>query len=178
MPISDPPAAPDRKRQPTTRKTGPAVQATGDERIADRTDKLAQWAGIPSGFLMMRGFLADAAAVGAHARGIALGVVNLGESEEKIGKVVDKLIAVGPYAEIFQAVMPLLVQIGVNHGRVPLEFGISYGAVPPSVLEAKIRTEMAEVEAAAYAAQREAEERVAQIQAEMNGSHPTLTPVA
>jgi hypothetical protein len=89
----------------------------------------------------MTGNYADAAAIGIHSPAIAVEVVSLGKQNESIGKLIDYLDQVGPYAGLISATMPLVLQLLANHKRI--DHGKVPGLSSPAVLEAKVKAEMA-----------------------------------
>lgn len=98
--------------------------------------------------------LADAATIGIHWPNVSREVASLADSQEAIAKVIDPLIKVGPYFGLVTAVLPMLMQIGVNHGRVPAG---AMGTVPANSLSAQMEASLAQVEMEALQAQLEAE---------------------
>jgi len=90
---------------------------------------------------VVTGNYADAAAIGMHADPISGEIVKLGAQNEQIGKGIDYLNQVGPYAGLISAVMPLVLQLLANHGR--LDASKVPGLSSPQVLEAKVKAQMA-----------------------------------
>jgi hypothetical protein len=62
---------------------------------------------------------ADAAAVILHTPPIAEAVNDLAAEDPRVAAILDKLLKVGPYGALLSAIAPLIVQIMVNHGKVP-----------------------------------------------------------
>lgn len=108
---------------------------------------------------------ADAVTVGAHAENISREVSALASTDEKVAKAVDSLLVVGPYTALVMAVLPLALQIGVNHGLLPA--GRVPGTTDPEVLKAQMTAELSQQAAdamqAARLAQEEAEARMAPV---------------
>jgi hypothetical protein len=73
----------------------------------------------------------DAAAVMGHTPNIAEALNTLAAVKPEVAAVLDKLMSAGPYGEILMAVVPLVVQILVNHQRIPAGM---LGSVPPDDL--------------------------------------------
>jgi hypothetical protein len=148
-PPAKPKAAPAPKKNPLTQSR--AEMLTG----------LGQLAQLP---LLATGQHADAGAVGAHWPGIAREIANLAESQPAVAAVIDPLMKAGPYAALIAAVLPLALQIGVNHGRIAAG---PMGTVPASVLESQVKTALAEQELEALRVQQQAETRAAQMREEL-----------
>lgn len=115
---------------------------------------------------VMTGNYADAAAIGMHSEPISGEIVKLGAQNEQIGRGIDYLNQVGPYAGLISAVMPLVLQLLANHGR--LDATKVPGLSRPEVLEAKVKAQMAAQAAAemrqAQQAQAEYDRAVASMQ--------------
>lgn len=79
---------------------------------------------------------ADAGAINRHAPGISTAIVDYAEGNEKFGNTLDKLSDVSPLAGIAMAVVPLVLQISVNHGLFGLkaEQLATAGVVTPQTL--------------------------------------------
>lgn len=60
----------------------------------------------------------DAAAVLMHTPDIAAALNDLAQQKPEVAAVLDKILAAGPYGAILSAVVPLVVQVLVNHGKV------------------------------------------------------------
>lgn len=159
-PVQPPPPV---KRGPGRPKK-PAVETPKESRVDSRAAALDGLWGIVSVGLLMLGQVPDAAAVATHSPGISLEAARLAEDNESIAKIVDFVAGVGPYAALMTATLPLLLQIGVNHGKVPMVPMLhQMGIKPPAILEAEMR---------AKAAQQLAEmERDFAAQAAANGNH-------
>lgn len=115
-----------------------------------------------------RGWFADAAAIGIHGPKIAPEVAKIGDQVEQVGRILDMLTKTGPYTALIAAVLPLAVQIAVNHNVMKVPPGMA-GVMPPAALEAQIQAELVEMELVAVVAQREAEQRLITARAELNG---------
>lgn len=105
---------------------------------------------------------ADAAAIGTHSPPISHEVAVLAAADDKVAKAVDSLLTVGPYSALVMAVLPLAMQLAVNHGILPADK--IPGTTNPQVLSTKMEAEMSQQAASmleeAKAAQRDAEERM------------------
>lgn len=95
---------------------------------------------------------ADVAALGMHAPAVVEAVNDLAAEDPRIAGVLDRLMSVGPYGALLAAVVPLGVQLAVNHRAVPLEVGRGMGAEDPAALAASVRRSAARAAAAAGAA--------------------------
>lgn len=143
----------------TTRKpAAPARKATSakPESLASVREKgLMGWAQIGQLACMWRGYLTDVGAISMHAPGICHEVAVMAEDNEQIAKGVDTLVAAGPYTALIASVLPLVVQLGVNHKRLPESVAGADGILPPDVLEnqVKLNIERAKMEAAIAANQ-------------------------
>lgn len=73
--------------------------------------------------------LADAQIIGMSAPGIAEALNDLAQENAQIAGALDRLLKVGPYGALTMAVLPMCVQIGVNHGLIPRGLGKTMGAV-------------------------------------------------
>jgi hypothetical protein len=105
---------------------------------------------------------ADAAAIGANAENISGEVATLAAADDKVAKVVDSLLVVGPYSALVMAVLPLAMQLAVNHKILPA--GKVPGTTDPNVLSKTIEAEMkqnaADMLQAARLAEQEADARL------------------
>lgn len=91
--------------------------------------------------LAMAGQPADAVAIVTHAPPIADALQNLATARPEVAAALDRVMAVGPYAELLGAVIPLVVQLAHNHGFVPADMAVQMGATPKSEIMAALRTE-------------------------------------
>lgn len=147
--------APPRKNASGTRRALTAAPETKSitERRAEGLSGLAQ---LGQGLCLMLGQYADAAALGRHFEPVAIETAKLAERYDVIAKPIDVLIEVGPFGAFIAALMPLGLQLAANHGWIDAERVASQGVVPPSVLEAQMKAEMARMQAQAMQAQRQA----------------------
>ena len=150
MPITSAPTPPSVKKavapKPVSRETSNLTR--------ERTEALAglgQLAQVP---LMALRQYADVGALGVHWPNVSREVAKLAESQEQVARVIDPLIKVGPYTGLITAVLPLVMQIAVNHGRVAPG---AMGTVPATSLAAQVETAMAQAELEALRTQMEAE---------------------
>lgn len=102
------PSAPSPRRTPTTRAPKVKDYRSGIEGIGQ----------LAAGALFFVA-PADAAAVGFHTPPIAAALNDLAQQDPRVAAVLDRILAVGPYGALLAAVMPLVLQILTNHGKVP-----------------------------------------------------------
>jgi hypothetical protein len=97
---------------------------------------------------MMREWFADAGAIQIHWPNVARETASLADQDERIGKVIDYLVSAGPYAGLLTAVLPFGMQIAANHGRIDADAASGLGGVmPPEMLAAKVKADMAKAKA-------------------------------
>lgn len=117
---------------------------------------------------------ADGAAVAEHGPKIAHETAVIAETNASFAKTIDYITAVGPYAGLMTACLPLILQILANHGKVPAEPLAQFGIVTPATLTAKMAAQAAANEARmmleAQEAQREYAEYMAQISHESDAA--------
>lgn len=123
---------------------------------------------IAGAICVMRGWYADAGAIGLHWPNVSRETANLAAQNESIGKAIDYLNNAGPYAGILTAALPLALQILANHDRIDADKITGLDVMPPAALEAKVKANMerqrAEVMKEAEDAKREAERLTAATQ--------------
>jgi hypothetical protein len=157
----------------TTVKNTPTKPQDIREERRDAVDGIFQLIGL--GFIVT-GQYADAGAISMHSPPISQEVAELAEKDERIAKGVDTLLQVGPYAGLVAAVMPLVLQLLVNHNVFPADKMASANIVKPEVLESQVKTDMARKAMQALQMQKDAEEELAKMQAEymasQNGQEP------
>jgi hypothetical protein len=165
MPVTNATAPPSHATKPT------AAEKKSSGILAERTDALnglGQLAQVP---LIATKQYADAGAVGLHWPDVAKEIAKLADSEPRIAQLIDPLIKVGPYTGLVAAVLPFMLQIGVNHGRV--QAGVM-GTVPGSTLDAQVQSSLAKAELEALTVQNEAEKAVAAMREEIIQSRRAL----
>lgn len=153
MPVSTQAAPP-----PAQKRTAAAAVNKVARRTADRAEGLNGLGQLGQAGLIAGKLYADAGALGLHWGNISREVATLAETDETIAKIIDPVLRVGPYTALIGAVLPLVAQIGVNHGRIPAG---TMGTVSGRMLESQIQTTLmnAELEAKRAQAQAEAELR-------------------
>jgi hypothetical protein len=134
--------------------------------------------------LIIAGQHADAGALGKYGPSIATEIAKLAEVNDGVAHVVDYLLEAGPYAGLITAVMPLALQVMVNHKMAKAEHLSGAGVVPPETLAAQVKTDMARQQIEALQAQQAAEAEMSRLMAETtpksespptaNGQGPTV----
>lgn len=168
MPIGQP-RPPADKGQPKSRTTATTKTVASAAKTESREENLVGLAGIATGVLIITKNYADAGAVDMHAAPIAHEVAVLAENDDRIANIVDRLTAVGPYAALLTAVMPLALQILVNHDRIkPSAAGLMGGKVmSKEALSAKVEADILKAQAAFMREAREAQEEAREAQANL-----------
>lgn len=182
-PLSPPPRRPGTRPGPTSNK---ATEKAREARMSEREEGLnglGQLAAIP---LVATGNLADMGAVATHWPNVSHEAAVLSESNEKVANLVDKITAVGPFAGLIAATIPLVLQILVNHGRLPAGMFGQFGVLPPEMMTQRAAidlqrqaAELARMEAEAQRDFLRAQEELAAVQRDVaaaNGSAPTPPP--
>ena len=146
--------------------SAPTTAPQAVERIGPRAEAVNGIFQIGQSILVMAKQYADAAAVGIHGPNISREVVALAETNESVAKAIDFLMTAGPYAGIFTATLPLVLQIGTNHGRIP-EVGIP-GVMSPTALQADMEAQVKTQAAMAMRAALEAQEMANAAQADLD----------
>lgn len=161
-----PKAPPARKAKPSGAK--PLPPKNSPALTEKRAEGIHGLFGLGATGLMMMRQPHDAAAVIEHGENISGEVAKLAETNANIAKVADWLCAVGPYAGLLTAVMPLILQIAANHDKVPVAAVAQFGVVEPAVLMQKLETKMltAQAEVAEANAAARAEYQAAQVRME------------
>lgn len=114
---------------------------------------------------------ADAGAVGIYWPRVSEEIATLADSQEQVARLIDPLIRIGPYTGLITAILPMILQIGVNHGRVPA--GVM-GTVPAASLTARVEASLAAIELEALRAQAEAEQAAQQMREQINKSRTEM----
>lgn len=122
---------------------------------------------------ILLGQFADAGTIQRHSPAVSVELVKLSENYESVGGFLDWLAKNGPLAGLFIAVMPMALQLLVNHNVMPAEMLAGAGVVRPEVIEAQVKAGLAAQAAEAIRQQREAEAELArQTQAMQSQSGP------
>ena len=135
-----PPKAPPRK--PGTSVGKHVIKAPADVTSA-RAEALNGLGQIGALILVMRGNYADAGAIAQHGPPISQETAKLAEQNETVASAIDYLTQAGPYMGLVAVVLPLVLQLAVNHNRIDAaKLSPDLGVLPPDVLEKRVRTEM------------------------------------
>lgn len=170
MPVDT--TAPPRKPA-APRPASPAQSKAADERIKNRGASVASLFQLAQFGCVTFGQYADAGALAMHGPATANELAKLAEINPWIGKGIDSLDIVGPWAGLVTALMPLTLQLMVNHGKIAPERVASMGVYPPAMLEAQAKAQLAQMQQAAVEAQRAAEDQYREAQSALakdNGS--------
>jgi hypothetical protein len=146
--------APPRKVGTRSGRT-PAVQETASK-TEMRANGLMGLGQIAQAACVTFGNYADAAAIGHFFPPLATEVVKVAENVEWLAGPIDFLIEVGPYTALFAAALPFGLQIAANHGWLDGSKLYSQGVMPPEILEAQMKAQIAKVQADAMRAQQQA----------------------
>lgn len=158
MPVVNTPP-PVREKAPASPK--PARESAALRARREAVGALGQLAQVP---LIATRQYADVGAVSMYWPGVADEVAKLAETDERIAQIVDPLCQIGPYAGLITALLPLILQIAVNHGAVAPG---AMGTVPASSLAAQVETGLAQQELQALRMQAEAEEQARAMRADI-----------
>jgi len=115
---------------------------------------------------------ADAGAIGLHWPKISHEIAALADSQEQVARLIDPLIKIGPYTGLITAILPFVLQIGVNHGRVPAG---AMGTVPAASITAQVEASLAIIELEALQQQAEAEKSAQAMREQINKSRQEVT---
>lgn len=154
---------------PPAKKATPVRPTATDKAAAqlekDRTEGLMVLVSVAQSGCVITGQLADAGAIAVHGKPVATEIARLAAHDERIARMCDTLIAITPYTALIAAVMPLALQVAVNHGMIKAEAVSSLGVVTAKTLEYEMRTAMMEAELQAKARledmEKEARDRLA-----------------
>jgi hypothetical protein len=150
---------------PATAKRASAQAVKTAVKTGERTDALLGIGQLAQAGLIGARQYADAGAVGRHWPNISEEVARLAAADETIARIIDPLLRVGPYTALIAAVLPLVAQIGVNHGRIPAG---TMGTVSGEMLSSQIQTSLMHAELEARKAQADAERELREMHAQMN----------
>lgn len=168
MPIDMSAAAKAPPRKSTARSSTSKAAATPDPSIKDKREAgLNGLAQLAQGVCLLTRQYADAAAIGRHCPPISSELATLAGQYEVIAGPVDFLIQVGPFAGLIAALVPFGMQIAANHRWIDASaMGAGGSVVPPEVLEAQMKAQLARAQAEAMREQQEAIRDAQRAQAE------------
>jgi hypothetical protein len=160
MPITNPAPPAMTKTKPSSTSVKKASNLTSERYEAlNGIGQIAQ-----AGLIAARQY-ADAGALGIHWENVSGELAKLAEKQESIAKLIDPLLTAGPYAALIAAVLPLGLQIAVNHGVGKAGM---MNTVSPGLLDAQIRTRITQMEMEAVKAQKKAEEEMKALRESMD----------
>lgn len=167
MPIGAPAAPAEKKPRSSTARTAATVGA--QSRTEAREEGLKGLAQIGTAVCILTKNYADAGALDMHAEPIAHELAVLAQDNEKIATIIDRVTAMGPYAALIGAVMPLALQILVNHDRIkPDSAGLLGGKVmSKEALAAKVSADIDKAKTQFLREAKEAQEEAARAEAEL-----------
>lgn len=176
MPISQAePAAPRKRGRPRTSAAPGAVQAVQpsmSQLAVQRKDNLDAFKQIGVAVSIFLKNYADAGAIAVHGDGLTTALAKQGDTNEKLGKILDYFGVIGPWSEVMTAALPLLLQIMVNHNQVPADAVHQFGVVPPDLLENKIKLEIQQQRLAMEQALKEQEQQLQDMHIEITAYTP------
>lgn len=176
--LTGPKNAPPPSGAPRTRGSStPAKRAQlVSEKTAEREQGLVglgQLAVVP---LMFTGNMADCGAISKHWPGVAAETAKIAESNANVARVVDFVTAVGPFAGLLTAVLPLAFQILVNHKRLPMHPALAhFGVVSPETMEMQAQADALRAHAEMMRKQAAAEAEIREYYAEQERATADLT---
>jgi hypothetical protein len=139
MPVVAPAQGKAPERRTTARKPAAHAPQTTSSRRETREAALSDAGDMLALGLMMLKQPADAGALSQHSPAIAHEMAMIAETDEKVAAFLDRLTTVGPYAGLMKAVIPLALQLAVNHKRLPADkFTGTMGVMDPKDLEAMV----------------------------------------
>jgi hypothetical protein len=170
MPITNATAPPMRTASTSSgsKRASAPTQSTVNKDRAEALAGLGQLAQVP---LIATKQYADVGALSMYWPNVAKELANLADSQEQIAKFIDPLIQIGPYTGLITALLPLVMQVGVNHG-IMAPGGM--GTVPASTLSAQVETSMAEQELQALQVQLQAEKAAHALRSEIAESRKAM----
>lgn len=160
MPVvaSTPPPSKNAKPQAAPRPAKADVTRARAEALAG----LGQIAQVP---LIAARQTADAGAVAMHWPKVSQELAELAAKDDRVAKLIDPLMQAGPYAGLITAVLPLIMQLCVNHGIA--QAGVM-GTVPAATLASQMDTALAQAHLEALTVQRDAEEQARKLREEIS----------
>lgn len=171
------PIAPPAKPAATSRASTAARKTAevAEKRIARRTEGLQSAGQLVSLPLLFTGQILDAGAIAQHWPGVASEGAKLAEENDQVARVADFLCKVGPLAGVFTAALPLIFQIGVNHGWIPMSAPLlQFGVVDRETLIAKMQADAMRQQADMMKAMQEERAKAAQAMAEAQAAMADL----
>jgi len=141
MPVNFTETAPPKKTT-TTRRATPAPKTISPDQIRqDREDALNGLFQLGGVVAMAFGKWADAGAINTHGPTISTETVKIADKYEAVGKSIDALAQVSPFAGLVAAVTPLIIQLAANHKMISPTQASALGATDPQVLSQQMQIE-------------------------------------
>jgi hypothetical protein len=126
---------PSRKRRTQAGQRQPS-RPSGRTITTKRRNGLLQLVELPKGVLLGLGYkadnealLADAVTIEMHSAPVCDAIAQLADDNDRLASVVDRLIEVGPLAQIGMALGAFLAQIARNHNAMPAPVAAMLGGV-------------------------------------------------
>lgn len=138
---------------------------------AKRTEAISQLGMFAQVPLIATRQFADVGAINLHWPKISEEIAKLADQDEQVAKIIDPLLQVGPYAGLIAAVLPLVMQVAVNHGRMSPG---AMGTQPKSALSAQVESALAQQELEALQIQLQAERDSAKMRKEIEDSRKAM----
>jgi hypothetical protein len=102
----------------TPKSTLTGKLSIGQARVKENEDAVNGVFGLGAFALMMVKQPADAMAVSLHGPKISHEIAVLAETNETFANLIKYITTAGPYAALVTAVMPLAMQLAINHGKM------------------------------------------------------------
>ena len=136
--LSNPPKPPPSKAgaKPGVRTPSAAKLSAREEAITGLFD-LAGF-----GCMILRQF-PDAMAINDNKQPIAHELAAIAATNDRFASSIDSLTAVGPYAALLTACLPLVLQLAANHNLVPAAKLAPFGVKSPALLEKQMEADLA-----------------------------------
>lgn len=177
-------AAPRPKPATSRAKTPPKLpepeKPSDQVRREQAAKNLFEFAQIASVF---KGWYADAATYAMHGPKVSSSMAAYAEQNRYVAKGLDVLDILGPAFVLADVLLPLGLQLAVNHKKLPADALVNFGVVSPDMLEAQAKASIAQQQVEAMKAQIQAERDLAAANAEaehiiagINGAE--LSPVS
>lgn len=106
---------------------------------------------------VFKGWFADAATYAMHGPKVSASAAEYAEQNRYVAKGLDFLDILGPAFVLADVMLPLGLQIAVNHGKLPAEALVNFGVVPPELLEAQAKASIVQQQVAAMEQKLEAD---------------------
>jgi hypothetical protein len=142
MPVNFTESAPPKKAATAKRSTPAPRQPNPDNIRKEREDALNGLFQVGGVIAMAFGKWADAGAINTHGPNITTETVKLADKYESVGKSIDALAQVSPFAGLVAAITPLVIQLAVNHKMISPTQASGLGATDPQVLAQQMQIEV------------------------------------